>query len=280
MQVTGAFASSLIFQNTGGTSADAISILADGTGGGIAIDTDAGAIAISADGDGTGTILIDANDTLTLVSTSLAANGLYLHANGGASEAIKIHSDQGTAQGSIYLLSDVGGTTITSSAVPDRKYALEVSGAIAGVTSSEGSAIYAHTSLTGNANLSTYNLGSWLDITAGTPTASVLSAGQFGVYVSDAPTLTANSVRILMVDYQGHASSLPNEAYMMSFNCKDDAAGGDSPDGWFTAGNYSSIAYQANTVHTNANTDKVGAVKFDIDGIGDCYFYVYSTAGQ
>lgn len=99
-----------------GTSANAIGIQVDGTGGGIDMDTDGGAISITADGDGTGTITVDANDTLTLVSTSLADDGIYIHANGGASEGIKIHSDQGTGAASVEVLSDAGGITMTADA--------------------------------------------------------------------------------------------------------------------------------------------------------------------
>ena len=35
--------------------------------------------------------------TAAITATSTSANGIYLHANGGTSETIKIHSDQGTA---------------------------------------------------------------------------------------------------------------------------------------------------------------------------------------
>lgn len=64
MQVTGAFDSSLIFQNTGGTGADAIAIYTDGTGGSISIDTDSGAISIVADGASAGDITIDSEDDM------------------------------------------------------------------------------------------------------------------------------------------------------------------------------------------------------------------------
>jgi len=234
---------------------------------------------------------------IELLSKLAGDNAIKLTADGGATAEIDIYNDAGTTADSIGLLSDeggitlattlgataitgVGGHSITATATADVTPTLTVSGAIAGATRCEGSAIYASTALTGNIDGSTYNIASWLDITAGTPTAAVLSAGEFGVYVSATPTLSATSIRVLNVEYQGHASSGPATAYMMSFNCLDSVAGGDNPDGWFTAGNYSSIAYTANTTHTSASTDKVGAVKFNIDGIGACYFYVYSHAGQ
>jgi len=86
------------------------------SGNAIEFETTSGPIQILADGDGTGDITIDANDTITIVSTDLAANGIYLHANGGTSEGIKIHSDQGTGDESVLVSSDVGGVTIEAKA--------------------------------------------------------------------------------------------------------------------------------------------------------------------
>ena len=50
--------------------------------------------------------------SINLTSTENNILAIYLRANGGTSEAIKIHSDQGTTAASIYLLSDVGGITL------------------------------------------------------------------------------------------------------------------------------------------------------------------------
>lgn len=55
---------------------------------------------------------------VSLVSQSTSANGILLHANGGTSESIKLHSDQGTSATSINLVSDAGGITLD---VPDGK---------------------------------------------------------------------------------------------------------------------------------------------------------------
>lgn len=67
------------------------------------------------------------NAALTVGSTSLTSDGaiavngvantadsVYLHANGGTSETIRLHSDQGTGVDSINLLSDAGGVTLQS----------------------------------------------------------------------------------------------------------------------------------------------------------------------
>lgn len=107
--------------------ADAINIVSSNAAGGIDIDAGTGGIAI----DSTGAFSIDgaaasnitttgAGIDLTLSSalgsvlvrsTEDAALAIRLHANGGTSETIQIHSDQGTGVGSVNLLSDVGGIT-------------------------------------------------------------------------------------------------------------------------------------------------------------------------
>lgn len=52
--------------------------------------------------------------TTTITSNTNAANAIRLRANGGASETIQLHADQGTGVNSVNLLSDVGGITLTA----------------------------------------------------------------------------------------------------------------------------------------------------------------------
>ena len=58
--------------------------------------------------------------TAAITATSTSANGIYLHANGGTSETIKIHSDQGTSvtegAASVSMLSDAGGVELRATA--------------------------------------------------------------------------------------------------------------------------------------------------------------------
>jgi len=106
----------------------AVRIVASNAGGGI--DVDAGTTGIAV--DTTGAFSIDgaaaSNVTTTgagidltlssvlgsvlVSSTEDAALAIRLHANGGTSETIQIHSDQGTDVASVVLLSDVGGLTL------------------------------------------------------------------------------------------------------------------------------------------------------------------------
>lgn len=113
--------------NSSQAAADAIRIFASNAGGGIDVDSGTTGITI----DTTGAFSIDgaaaSNVTTTgagidltlssvlgsvlVSSTEDAALAIRLHADGGTSETIQIHSDQGTGVASVGLLSDVGGLT-------------------------------------------------------------------------------------------------------------------------------------------------------------------------
>ena len=56
---------------------------------------------------------------IDLTSTSNAACAIYIRANAGTSETIKIHADQGTGEGSIALTSDAGGIDLNAAAGKD-----------------------------------------------------------------------------------------------------------------------------------------------------------------
>lgn len=67
-----------------------------------------------------GSLTAGANFTVTSGNTTInsdtnTSQDIYLHANGGVNETIQLHSDQGTGNDSIYLLSDVGGVRLVSS---------------------------------------------------------------------------------------------------------------------------------------------------------------------
>jgi hypothetical protein len=103
-----------------GTSTGTVSI-GNSAAGALALDTAAG---ISLDGATASNFTVTgAGQDLTLASsggsvlvsaTEDAALAIRLHADGGTSETIQLHADQGTGVGSINLLSDVGGITLTA----------------------------------------------------------------------------------------------------------------------------------------------------------------------
>ena len=88
------------------------------------VDIDAGTLDIDSAGNTTidagGSIGLTAASTASISSTLNAGASILLHANGGTSETIKIHSDQGTSTtegaASVQLLSDAGGIGIKSTA--------------------------------------------------------------------------------------------------------------------------------------------------------------------
>lgn len=63
---------------------------------------------------GTGQTDINSTGEIEVTSTKNGASSIYLRANGGTSETVKIHSDQGTGAGSIELTSDVGGIDVNA----------------------------------------------------------------------------------------------------------------------------------------------------------------------
>lgn len=63
-------------------------------------------------GAGADLTLNSVGGSVLVESTEDAALAIRLHANGGTSETIQLHADQGTGVGSINLLSDVGGLTL------------------------------------------------------------------------------------------------------------------------------------------------------------------------
>ena len=113
------------------TTSDGNTVSPDGTGDTKVIGYDAN---ITTDGATANTVKIRLSDDVTTVgaltagvnftvsagqttinSSTNVGQDIYLHADGGVNETIQLHSDQGTGNDSIYLLSDVGGIRAVSS---------------------------------------------------------------------------------------------------------------------------------------------------------------------
>jgi len=56
--------------------------------------------------------ILGSGSSVNVTSTENAAESIYLHANGGLLETIRLHADQGTGVASVNIGSDVGGVTI------------------------------------------------------------------------------------------------------------------------------------------------------------------------
>ena len=63
---------------------------------------------------GTGKLTATSTGEIEVTSTKNGASSMYLRANGGTSETVKIHSDQGTGVASIELTSDAGGIDVNA----------------------------------------------------------------------------------------------------------------------------------------------------------------------
>ena len=109
-------ANAILLTADGGTS-ETIKVHADqGTAGNsIWLKSDAGGIKLEA-----GTTITGSAAGINLTSTQNDVDCIYIRANGGASEVLKIHSDQGTSvtegASSVQLLSDAGGVELKSTA--------------------------------------------------------------------------------------------------------------------------------------------------------------------
>lgn len=79
-----------------------------------ALTTISGALTVAGTTTITGDIDLSSAALIDLTSTLNAAPSIYLHANGGVNEQIRIHADQGTSVNSVELDSDVGGITLVS----------------------------------------------------------------------------------------------------------------------------------------------------------------------
>ncbi|HMD82240.1 MAG TPA: hypothetical protein VKE92_13075, partial [Anaerolineales bacterium] len=89
---------------------------------------------------GTGGILPTTSGKFTIISTDNASEAIELHANGGASETIRLRADQGTGAASIDLLSDVGGITLTAGLATADAINIVTSNAAGGIDIDAGTA--------------------------------------------------------------------------------------------------------------------------------------------
>ena len=103
-------ANAILLTADGGTSETIVLHADQGTSeSSIQLLSDAGGVDINA---ATGKDVDIAGGTVNLTSSDDAASAIYLRANAGTSETIKIHADQGTGAASISAVSDVGGITL------------------------------------------------------------------------------------------------------------------------------------------------------------------------
>jgi len=93
--------------------------------------------------------------TCTITSDQDAGDCIYLRANGGVNETIRIRSDQGTGNNSLTLTSDVGSVNMNSGRAANNALILNASNAAGGIDCDFGTGGFAVTGANGPFNLET-----------------------------------------------------------------------------------------------------------------------------
>ena len=163
-------------------------ILLSATGGGIALDA-------------AKDITLDAVTNVLVKSASNAANAVYIHADGGINETIKVHADQGTGAGSIELTSDAGGVDINAgtSVSIDAVGAANLTSSGADVTvaaTAKSVVITAGEADAGAVQITASNAAGGVDINAGTGGITVDTTGSLSLDAATNSNFTTSSGNI------------------------------------------------------------------------------------
>lgn len=136
---------------------------------------------------------VSMTSTLTTITGSAnVAQVIYLHANGGTSETIDIHADQGTGVASVNVHSDVGGVTISSGLSSADAINITASGAAGGIDMDAGGLI----------SLNTTTAAGNIQIVAGTNSAAggtVILNTYTGVVTLTGLTTAAGAIELITV---------------------------------------------------------------------------------
>ena len=228
---------------------------------------------------------IDDHGHLFHVDGLTAAAGHLLSAN---SQTLRVNIEGANrylvlsrAEDSLSLSGATGGISVTNTALASGAYnsAIKSVSTLADGGTSEGIAGYFEAHLASSSTYTglTFGTGTWINIDSGATVSGGVRALDVGVYESGA-TMTGATVYAANFGIHLDDTSAPSSVYQMRFNTTA-TAGHTTPTAWFHASNQQAVAYTANTTHTAANTDKIGAIKVNIAGT-DGYIYIYSHAGQ
>jgi len=206
----------------------------------IKIESTAGGIDILASGAAAGEdIDITATgSSVNISSTENAANAIKLHANGGTSETIKIHADQGTAGNSVELLSDAGGIAMGAGTT----FALDATGAA--TIDSDG-----------------------IDINSGSGTIELTTTGSLDVNSSeaeiDATTLSIDSTDTTNITMTANSSS----AKTLTIDALNSGSGAGSILLGVTSGTAVTIGHTTSQTTVSDNLTVTG--KLNVDDVTD-----------
>ncbi len=129
-------------------------------------------------------VIVDSSAAVNVTSTSNAGSDIYLRANGGTSETIKLHADQGTGVASLDLLSDVGGISLTAGLSTSDAINLTANGANSGIDIDSTSTITINTT-NDEIQIATGNQDVVLSGSARDTAALTLTAGDLNISSGD-----------------------------------------------------------------------------------------------
>ncbi len=128
-------ADSIYFRANAGSS-ETVRLHADqGTGtASVHLQSDVGGVTLTGGLAGDSVNFVATSGSIVGTSGEDAADSIYLHADAGSSETVRLHSDQGTGTASVHLESDVGGITLTGGLAGDAINFAATNGSITGTS--------------------------------------------------------------------------------------------------------------------------------------------------
>ena len=160
---------------------------------------------------------------------------------------------------------------IACAAVPDAKYAFEISAGTLNGTQSAGRCAYFANAIEGTTDGLEVNLGVWTDITgaSGAPTNQV-RALDVGVYADSSCDTSGASLVGLAIDMQIDDATPSTTIYPMRFNCLRAGSGGANPAAWFHAANPEAVA-----MSTDSPSAANAYIAIKITGYTTAYIPIY-----
>jgi len=194
--------------------------------------TGATAVAInSGSGDITATATLG---SVILNSTEDVADCIYLHANAGTTETIRLHSDQGTSSTSVHMQSDVGGCAMTAGLAAANSIVINASDAAGGIDIDYGTGGMTIDSTNGAFTLQTGTgaIGLGTDAVAKTVTVgsttgaadTIIQSGTGNTSVTSTGAILLDSAGVLEINSSGGVIGIGNDAVAQNVNISTGAA--------------------------------------------------------
>lgn len=170
----------------------------------------------------------------TITADTDGAQTIYLHANGGTSETIDIHSDQGTGVASVYVHSDVGGLTFASGLASADAINITASNAAGGIDVDCGTGGLICTATNGEIRLASgtgaVNIGADAaahTVTVGSTTttaATVVQSGTGDLVLTSTDAVTVDAAGVLELNSSAGVIGIGNDAVAQNINIGTGAA--------------------------------------------------------